>query len=170
MSEGVPVQEYVNYGSNGGLGGRGGVRREDDKQVAGAGSRKHGKIIAGSGRLQEQTEGGQRSWTVSPPSIEQRQNVLRIGSHGRPALASCDVQPVEDGDTQVLAPQSRSQPTSKLIAWVVQWYDWIARWGSARLPSHPPPARKFPLHGDWAVVVHEPAGTTPRGSSPCCSG
>ncbi|KAJ7363894.1 hypothetical protein DFH08DRAFT_798356 [Mycena albidolilacea] len=74
---------------DGGLGSHGGVRREDDKQRCWgcrARSRKHGKIIEVSGRLQEQTEGGQHSWT--------HQYALRIGSHGGPALARCDMQPV----------------------------------------------------------------------------
>jgi hypothetical protein len=82
----VPVQEYVNYGSDGGLGGHGGVRREDDKQQCwgcGARSRKHGKIIEGSGRLQEQTEGDQRSWVAKSRILpEQRQDTLKEGLCG----------------------------------------------------------------------------------------
>ncbi|KAJ7860477.1 hypothetical protein B0H14DRAFT_2576686 [Mycena olivaceomarginata] len=77
-------------------------RWREQVPVQEARSWKHGKIIEGSSRLQEQTEGGQRSWTVRlqvcqrvyPPPIEQRQYALRIGSHGEPALTRCDVQSV----------------------------------------------------------------------------
>jgi hypothetical protein len=68
-SERVPVPEYMDYCSDRGLDGRGKSRRKDNKQLCwgcGARSRKHGKIIEGSGGVQEQTEGGQRRHPMAP--------------------------------------------------------------------------------------------------------